>query len=372
MSSTVHASRPTASRTTPSATPQNEYLVCLQHHDEPIPWNPYTERNTINEHTDYFGGVFQAMERYLEVDGLTICFTWRLDRLPCYGSDVVAVVMGDEWGRYPPYAHRVRAVFKMLGTDYTLEAWPFRTPLSLAAVTAAKYVRTQVFRVPSMLRSARDRLRAAWMDPPPTVVNIPVGYADQEALPLKPLDERRYDLYFSGSVANKEFPWYTPQSWLRTPKDVARSHMMNAMRVVADERPDLAVEIDARLSYVPQRRRGGESDVAERSYSEMMMDTRICPVPRGTRIETPRLYEALRNGCIIVTEPLPDRWYTRGVPALVLHDWADLPDLVDDLLAYPERMEALHRDALRWWDTMCSESAVGRYMAEQLNRLCAD
>ena len=354
----------------PSRTPANRYLLSVQYQDAPIPWDPYTGRGEINEHTDYFGGVFQAMERHLNVDGLTICFTWRLDQLPCYGPDVVAVVMGDEWGRYPRYTHRVGAVFKMLGTDYPLEATPFQTSTPLTAVTAAKYLRTQLFRMPSVGRAWRDKTRARVTGASQTpVFDIPMGYADQDSLPMKPFDERAYDLYFSGSFVNQEFPWYAPQTWLRTPKDVARSEMADAMQVLAADRPDLRIEIDARQSYVPQRSWGGEEATAERSYSEMMMDTRICPVPRGTRLETSRLYEALRSGCIIVSEPLPDRWYTRDLPALVLHDWAELPDLVKDLVADPDRMEKLHHDTRRWWNTKCSEAAVGRFMAERLNQV---
>ena len=350
-------------------TPSNAYFLCLQHQDEPIAWNPFTERRVVNEHTAYFGGVFEAMERHLDVSGLTVYLTWRLDELPRYGEDVVAVVMGDEWGRYPPYANRVRAIFKMLGTDYDLEAHPLRTPLQLMAVTAAKYVRTQPLRLPYLLQQWRDRWRGpSWTDGAPVPVhNIPVGYADQDDLPLKPLDERAYDLYFSGSVSNQEFPWYTPQHWLRTPKDVARTQLIEAMQTLRDRRPGAQVEIDARLSYMPQRRRSGADVVEERSYSEMMMDTRICPVPRGTRIETPRLYEAMRYGCVIVTEPLPDRWYTRGLPALILHDWADLPDVAAALLDDPDRMQALHQQALAWWRSVCSEAPVGRFMADKIN-----
>lgn len=356
-----------------STHPQNQYYVCLQYQEEPIAWNPYTERGAINEHTAYFGGIFQALEQHFSESGLTFYFTWRLDELPRYGEDVVAVVMGDEWGRYPLYADKVRAVFKMLGTDYPLEVTPFQTPASLAAVTTLKYVRTQMMRLPYLAQAWRDRLRGGtWTgETPVPIFNIPVGYANQEELPLKPFWEREHDLYFSGSVSNKVYPWYTAQHWLRTPKDVARSSMVHAMRELQDDRPDLHIEIDTRSSYVPQSKERGKN-VTERSYSEMMMDTRICPVPRGTQLETPRLFEALRYGCVVITEPLPDRWYTRELPAVVVHDWADMPEVVSDLVDDANRLEALHEASLQWWEDMCSEEAVGQYMADQLNGVFDD
>lgn len=365
---------PSKSRTVvpePVAPLKNRYFVCPGYQDECIPWEPQTGNEKVDiGHLAYLGGVFEAMEDRLDEDDLTVYVTWKLDELPSYGPDVVAVVLGDEWGRYPLYTNRTRAVFKMDGTDLPLEIDPFRTPGQLSAVTAAKYVRLQPERIPHLVRAWRDRWSGpSWTDGAPVpIFDIPLGYVYQDDLPIKPLGDRAYDMYFSGSISNKVFPWYTPQFWLRTPKDVARSRMVDAMRELSAARPDLRIEIDTRSSYVPVSK-GKDKEAAHRSYSEMMMDTRICPVPRGTRLETARLYEALRYGCVVVSEPLPDRWFTRGLPGVVLHDWAKMPDVVTELLDDPDRLDALHRASLDWWKTKCSEEAVGHFMADKLRAL---
>lgn len=350
-------------------TSKNQYYVCPIYEDEAIPWNPYTKGEILTEHTylSYFGGVFAEMERLLDHEGLTVYFTWRTDVLPSYGPDVVAVVVGDEWGQYPLYTNRVRAVFKMMGTDFPFEATPFQTPHQLTAVTALKYLRTQMHRVPHLLQAGWDRRGGPrWAPRTPTpIFDLPIGYVNQDDLPLKPLEDREFDLYFSGSVTNERFRWYSPQYWLSSPKDVARSALCRAMRQIQEDDPDLSVVLDVWDSYIPN---AGPytKPVSDRSYSEMMMDTRICPVPRGTRLETGRLYEAMRYGCVLITEPLPDRWFLRGMPAITLHDWKQLPGIVDELLADPARMNALHKSTRQWWTEKCSETAVGRYMAERL------
>jgi hypothetical protein len=312
---------------------------------------------------DYLGRIFEVVEESEAVRDLTFFITWRVDELPRYGSDVVAVIVGDEWGRYPRYTNRVRAVFKMMGADFRFEAVPFRTPPYLTMVTALKYARTQLLRVPGLIQSAWDRRPGAPIPTP--VYNIPLGYYKQAELPVKPLSERRHDLYFSGSVVNSAYKWHHPQSWLRTPKDVSRSRLVAALYETQETMPNLDVLIDTRDSFVPnvvdQKERS-----PERSYSEIMMDTRICPVPRGTRLETGRLYEALRYGCVVISEPLPDRWFLRDVPGVVLHDWANLPDVVQELTAQPDRLTALHEASLAFWEEMCSEKTVGRYIVDKL------
>lgn len=350
--------------------PKNDYYVCPVYKDDPEPWNPYASGPSPHTHMEYFGGIFREMEKRLDERGLTIYMTWKTDELPSYGQDVVAVVVGDEWGQYPLYTNRVRAVFKMMGNDFPLEASPFRSPPYLTAVTAVKYLRTQLHRFPNVVQAWQDQKQGPdWNggEPVPTF-DVPIGYVNQEDLPLKPFSERRYDLYFSGSVSNASFPWYSPQYWLRTPKDVARSGLVRAMRRIQETRPDLEVCIDLKDAYVPNDAEENNASV-EGSYSEMMMNTRICPVPRGTRLETGRLYEALRCGCVIVSEPLPDRWFCADLPSLTVHDWSELPELVDALIEHPARLQELHEASLEWWERKCSEEAVGRYMADQLGDL---
>jgi len=373
MSSAVSSISSTSAQT--KSPPRHQYFVCPIYKDEPVPWDPYTKGEVLSHHTylDYFGGVFAEMEKHLDRDGLTVYVTWHTDKLPSYGQDVVAVVMGDEWGKYPLYTDQVRAVFKMMGTDFPFEATPFRTPFQLTAVTALKYARTQLHRVPNVIQAWRDRRRRSEKGEggPTPIFDVPIGYVNQDDLPLKSLSERKYDLYFSGSVSNSRFSWYSPQYWLRTPKDVSRTRLSRAMRQIQRAKSDLNVVLDVWDTYVPNAG-PDETDSPERSYSEMMMDTRICPVPRGTRLETGRLYEAMRYGCVLITEPLPDRWYLRGLPTITIHDWANLPAIVSDLVEDRSRMQRLHKAVRQWWKTRCSEAAVGRYMAEKLRSVFGD
>ena len=62
------------------------------------------------------------MEKTCATPTSTSHLTWDSRRLPAYGERVVAVVLGDEVGRIPRYADRVRAVFKSYGIRPVLGA----------------------------------------------------------------------------------------------------------------------------------------------------------------------------------------------------------------------------------------------------------
>ena len=107
----------------------------------------------------------------------------------------------------------------------------------------------------------------------------------------------------------------------------------------------------------------------EKSYSEKMMDSKICLVPRGTSLETYRFFEAIRYGCIVITEILPSRWFYNGSPAIRINDWSELEEILDKLINNKLLIKKKHQESLAWWKTRCSEIAVGNYLVEKLNYL---
>ena len=48
------------------------------------------------------------------------------------------------------------------------------------------------------------------------------------------------------------------------------------------------------------------------------MDARVCLAPRGASVETFRVLEGLRAGCVVVGERLPGHWFYDGAPVIQL------------------------------------------------------
>jgi hypothetical protein len=349
----------------------HRYVLCLNYEGQPP--IPFELNDPPRDVPEYFARTLETMDRLLietdTSDELTIYLTWKLNELPSYGRNVVAVVLGDEWARIPAYADEVLATFKCYGTRPPMDVG--LRPTHLNAMRIAKQLRTMAHWLPGWTASLPRRLRTHLRNETrPPIHAIPLGYGNQLDLPVRPLSDRAIDVFFAGSVEHRQAPPWSLGRWVQSPKTLARQAMIDHLRTIDHTRPDLTVVHSTPSSFAWNALHYGTdagADVLDADgYSARMMNTKICLVPRGTSLETFRYFEALRYGCIPVTERLPDRWFYTGAPGVCVDDWSELPALVDRLLADPAHLDRLHREALAWWNNVCAPEAVGRFIAEQI------
>jgi hypothetical protein len=344
---------------------RNEYYVYWPpwKGQRPIAWDPSDPGQSVIPECNYFGKVFEAMEKNLGNDDLTFYLTNSIYELPSYGQYVVAVVHADERSRIPTYSHMVRAVFKCYGTRPALGCNPFLKPSYLNFLALLEFIRTGVIRLPSLSNYMVLRLKSLLSETAevPPIYDVPLGYFNQLDLPIKDIGARRYDVSFAGSVVHKSYPIWSPKHWLGTPKTLSRRRMVAALNTFSKEHP----EYEVKLTITPSFSTAFNADA--RSYSEELMDSKICLVPRGVSLETFRFFEALRYGCIVVAEALPSRWFYDESPALQVEDWANLGGVLQDLIDDERLLQREHQRSLEWWRTKCSEAAVGAYIAGKLN-----
>lgn len=338
----------------------NTYFVCSKGDGEPTPWKPWEDYTSDDTAPAYLNEVAASMASRLEVSGLVFYFTSDTRALPSYGKNVVAVVLGDELCRIPNYSHRVRAVFKCYGINPSSGIGaPALTRYQL--LTLIHFGAHWVQRLPSLLNYYSHHIMAAFRKPTSQhIYDIPIGYGRQLDLPIKEFDARPYDVSFAGSVDHEAYRVWSPKFWLGTPKSLSRRQMITSVEQLIRQHPEYRVKLSVTSSFQASR----TADV--RAYSEELMDTKICLVPRGASLETFRFFEAMRYGCVVIAEALPSRWFYDGSPALQVSDWSALPQLVPELLQGPN-LEIKHQESLEWWRSKCSEVAVGTYMANVLN-----
>ncbi|BAY13418.1 glycosyltransferase [Calothrix sp. NIES-2098] len=344
----------------------NQYYLYIKRGQKPIPWNIYDTHPPIEFGlTTYFGKVFQAIEKSCQLSGLVFYVTWdEIDQLPSYGPNVVVFVLGDEWYRIPKYTHKVRAVFKCIGTRPILGCNPLLKPSLLNLLALIQFIRILVVGLPGFVNYHWHKFKSllSGKGTITPIYDIPLGYSNSKDIPIKDIEERLYDTYFSGSVVHIPYPLWSFKRWLGTPKTLARKLMISSINQFKKKNPDFKVELSITGGF---RNRTVED---ERSYCEIMMDTKICLVPRGTSFETTRFFEAMKYGCIVVTEALPSRWYLNGSPVIQIEDWQDLEKILKKLLENQQLMREMHQQSLNWWKNQCSEAIVGEYIVEKLYR----
>lgn len=342
----------------------NQYYIYLKKGQTPIPWDIYDNKPPVQFGlSDYFGKVFQAIEKSSAISDLIFYVTWdEMDELPSYGQNVVVFVIGDEWYRTPKYFHKVRAVFKCIGTRPILGCNPLLQPSLLNLLTLMQFLRILVVSFPGVANYQFQKLKT-WLlgkGKVTPIYDVPLGYNNSKILPIKPLEERLYDTYFSGSVVHVSYPIWSLKHWLGTPKSLARKLMISNIKKFQHRHRHFNVELAVTAGF---HNRTSED---ERSYCEIMMDTKICLVPRGTSFETTRLFEGMKYGCVVVTEALPSRWYLDGAPVIQIKDWREWEKVLEKLLRNPQFMQEMHYKSLNWWQNKCSETVVAEYVVEKL------
>ncbi|NDJ25725.1 glycosyltransferase family 1 protein [Nostoc sp. B(2019)] len=345
----------------------NKYYIYITPEEGLIAWDIYNPNPAQCGFVAYFGKVFQFVEKILKHKGLTFYVTMaEMNELPQYGENVIVVMLGDELCRLPKYVDQIGAIFKCYGTNQIVGCNPLFKPSYLNFVTVIQYLRNLVIRLPWMLKYQFKKVKS-WllnkMEIAP-IYDIPLGYYNSEDLPIKDIKDRLYDVFFAGSAIHEPYPIWSLQYWLRTPKTISREQMMLSANRFQEKYPEFKVE----SSITPAFGANGDSKAAN-SYSERMMNTKICLAPRGTSFETYRFFEAIKYGCIVITEALPSRWFYDNSPVIEITDWDDLESTLEKLLSNEQLMQEIHQKSLHWWETKCSEAVVGEYIANNLNSL---
>ncbi|MBR8832741.1 MAG: glycosyltransferase family 1 protein [Stigonema ocellatum SAG 48.90 = DSM 106950] len=351
-------------------TTTNKYFVCLKGaHLNPVPWEISDADETLSVDCVYFGKVFQAMEKDLKIKDLTFYLTWNTNELPSYGQNVVAVILGDEYSRIPKYIHKVGAVFKTLKTRPTLACNPLLQPSYKNIIDLMQFLKVWIIRLPGWLNYILPKTKTLpiSIDKLKPIYDIPLGYYKQLDLPIKDIKERLYDIFFAGSVIST-YPIWSWRFWLIPPKDISRKEMILKTNTIKNKYPEFKIEVATSSDFGSEAK--GSTD--KRSYSEKLMDAKICLAPRGNVFETFRFFEGLRYGCIIITEKLPSRWFYDGAPCIEITSWNQLENILLKLKNDENLMQKLHQQSLDWWKKKCSEDAIGRYFAEKLNIMKCD
>jgi hypothetical protein len=323
----------------------------------PPPWTP-----ALQAEYRYPYDVLEAALPQVHTEGLRFIFTKDAYRLPEYGLNVVGVLLQEERCKVPVYGRHVRAVIRNLLTYPFLGYRPRFEFDRLDAVLTFEFVRDSYTCLRA--RYALAHPPAAYPEPvrrDPRTIRLPLGYHSQVELPQIAMADRPLDTFFAGQVGETipagSYKHYTSTSKIQARKQIWRE--LRTLQAKAKWRMDLG-DIAADQQY--------QVPTAFSSYSEKMMQSRICVAPRGSMADSYRAFEGLRAGCLVVANRLPkDEFLYPHAPLIILDHWRELGGILDRYARDIEALEQWRARSLAWWHDHLRPEAVAVMVAQRLN-----
>ncbi len=321
----------------------------------PPPWQP-----GIPAEFRYPYDILEQALPLLEADGLQFYFTKEAYFLPKYGRNVVAVMLQEERCKVPVYGRQVRAVLRNLYSTPFLGYRPRLGMGKLEAVLTFEYLRDHY----TNLRSRRALAAQAGLPAPvrsqPKTIRLPLGYHSQQEVPQIAMADRPLDIFFAGQ-ASYDIPKGSYQHYLSSSKREAR---MQIWQVLTELQREGQWTMDLGNIAANQTEAGS----AYSSYSEKMMQSRICVAPRGSVADSFRAFEGLRAGCLVVANPLPrDEYLFPGAPIVLVDHWREIRGILEKFARNVDALEEWRRRSLTWWHDHLRPEVLAPMVAAGLN-----
>lgn len=161
------------------------------------------------------------------------------------------------------------------------------------------------------------------------VTSIPLGYYAKPDLDTVPMEERLFNMNFVGCLNRNR---------LELASKVSKIPLTGIILSLAYN-PNFIIKLINHITewINPRDYIVFTTDFAkgfdELAYLNLLNSSKISLCPRGWRnIETFRLYESMRAGCVVITEKLPHRSYYKNIPAIQVNNWHDGLNIAKDLL----------------------------------------
>lgn len=201
------------------------------------------------------------------------------------------------------------------------------------------------------------------------VFPFPLGYVNEvpvfESIPVV---ERSISLFFRGNLNTNRIDFYRSLSvWFCVfPPKRFLSHKIYK-RLLLWLKRDFSLSVPNSILIFNESFKSGYS---LECYGKILSDSKIVLSPKGfNSTECFRIYEAMRAGCVIISEKLPDIFFYKESPIIQITNWREGLRIAKELLGDEERLQRIQDETIAWWESKCSEKATAYYMMSNLLKL---
>lgn len=197
---------------------------------------------------------------------------------------------------------------------------------------------------------------------------FPLGCVkDVPFFPYRPIQERKYDVFFSGNLNPNRVDFYSNLLGFGInhihPK-ILVNRLTRKIIFKTKHLHDLSYKFKNSMIIFND---GFKKGLNPSLYGQILSDTKIVLSPKGFHsAECFRTYEAMRAGCIVISEKLPNNYLYESSPIIQVDNWRNIRNVIEQLLSDPENMQALSRMSVDWYNDNFSEKAAAYHIAETI------
>lgn len=202
-------------------------------------------------------------------------------------------------------------------------------------------------------------------------------------LPIIPINERKYDIFYSGNLNKNRYNFFSSLVYLKPSLSkliilpvlyIASKFEYNTkLRNTALRLKSLAFKINATnfdsvfKKSIIKFTRSFEAGFSPEQYAEILSQSKIVLSPKGFfNTECFRFYEALRQGCIVITEKLPETDYYNNKYYIEVESWRNIDNIINSLLDNNEKMEEMSAQSLEYYQKELSPKGVAVYLKNKI------
>lgn len=187
-------------------------------------------------------------------------------------------------------------------------------------------------------------------------------------LPVKPINSRKYNVFFRGNLNTNRIDFYRNFSPIKyfLPSRRILKHFLYINFLVKLKNNFSHFLPDSIIIF----NNGFKSGMGVKEYGGVLAESKIILCPNGfTSAESFRHYEAMRAGCIIISEKLPEIEFYKDSPIIEVENWKTGLSIAKKLLKNEKELERIQTEMIQWWNKKCSESATANFISNQLEFL---
>lgn len=114
---------------------------------------------------------------------------------------------------------------------------------------------------------------------------------------------------------------------------------------------------------------GFNNGLNEEDYNFILRNTKIALCPKGwVNTETFRLYEAMKWGCVVISEELPEREYYKEIPIIKVDNWNEGIKIAKELSKDQSKLEKHSNKNIQFYKDNLSPEAAARMIINKLKR----